>query len=79
MYSMKKKWKTILLSISESRNNPNRTILMSQVTGKMSALRRLVRYAIFYTVEMLQFPTVHLDEDVPDLYIDLKMVDKLHG
>ena len=34
-----------------------------------------MRYAIFYTVEMLQFPTVHLDEDVPDLYIDLKMVD----
>ena len=68
-----------IISISESRNNPNRTILMSQVTGKMSALRRLVRYAIFYTVEMLQFPTVHLDEDVPDLYIDLKMVDKLHG
>ena len=79
MYSMKKKWKTILLSISESRNNPNRTILMSQVTGKMSALRRLVRYAIFYTVEMLQFPTVHLDEDVPNLYIDLKFngIDKL--
>ena len=48
---------------------------MSQVTGKMDALRRLVRYAIFYTVEMLQFPTVHLDEDVPDLYIDLKMVE----
>ena len=56
-----------------------RTILMSQVTGKMDALRGLVRYAIFYTAEMLQFPTVHLDEDVPDLYIDLKMVDKLHG
>ena len=52
---------------------------MSQVTGKMDALRGLVRYAIFYTAEMLQFPTVHLDEDVPDLYIDLKMVDKLHG
>ena len=52
---------------------------MSQVTGKMDALRRLVRHAIFYTVEMLQFPIVHLDEDVPDLYIDLKMVDKLHG
>ena len=48
---------------------------MSQVTGKMDALRRLVRYAILYIKEMLQFPTVHLDEDVPDL----KMVDKLHG
>ena len=48
---------------------------MSQVTGKMDVLRRLVRHAIFYTVEMLQFPTVHLDEDVPNL----KMVDKLHG
>ena len=45
---------------------------MSQVTGKMSALRCFVRYGIFHSVEMLQFATVHLDEDVPSLYIDLK-------
>ena len=45
---------------------------MSQVTEKMSALRCFVRYAIFHSVEILQFATVHLDEDVPDLYIDLK-------
>ena len=79
MYSMKKKGFMMEDNIIMHKKYPNRTILMSQVTGKMDALRRLVRYAIFNTVEMLQFPTVHLDEDIPDLYIDLKMVDKLHG